>query len=199
MICFKYLKYMIYTNKFINLISLILSIIIFLIIYLCFLDKNPIEKVSNLISEININKETDEENKENKDQEKLELGNWYIEIPSIKLSAPIADGTDSSTLNTRVGHFLDTAIENGNVGLAAHNRGYEYNFFQNLKKLKKEDKIIYTHDNFKKTYIVDKIEIIENTNWEYLKNSEENKITLITCVENEPKYRRCVQAVEDEN
>lgn len=200
MICFKYLKYMIYTNKFINLISLILSIIIFLIIYLCFLNNNnPIEKVSNLISEININKENDEENKENKDQEKLELGNWYIEIPSIKLSAPIADGTDSTTLNTRVGHFLDTAIENGNVGLAAHNRGYEYNFFQNLKKLKKEDKIIYTHDNFKRTYIVDKIEIIENTNWEYLKNSEENKITLITCVENEPKYRRCVQAVEDEN
>ncbi len=126
---------MIYTNKFINLISLILSIIIFVVIYFCFFNKNnSIEKVSNLIYEININKENDEENKNNKEQEKLDLGNWYIEIPSIKLSAPIADGTDSSTLNTRVGHFLDTPIENGNVGLAAHNRGYEYNFFQNLKK-----------------------------------------------------------------
>ena len=189
---------MIYTNKFINLISLILSIIIFGIIYFCFFNKNtPIEKVSNLIYEININKENDREN--NKEQETLDLGNWYIEIPTINLSAPIAEGTDESTLNTKVGHFLDTPIETGNVGLAAHNRGYEYNFFQNLKKLKKEDKIIYTHDDFKRTYIVDKIEIIENTNWEYLKNSEENKITLITCVENEPKYRRCVQAVEAEN
>ena len=191
---------MIYTNKFINLISLILSIIIFGIIYFCFFNKNtPIEKVSNLIYEININKENDRENKNNKEQETLDLGNWYIEIPTINLSAPIAEGTDESTLNTKVGHFLDTPIEIGNVGLAAHNRGYEYNFFQNLKKLKKEDKIIYTHDDFKRTYIVDKIEIIENTNWEYLKNSEENKITLITCVENEPKYRRCVQAVEAEN
>ena len=191
---------MIYKNKFINLIILILSIIIFGIIYFCFFNKNtPIEKVSNLIYEININKENDRENKNNKEQETLDLGNWYIEIPTIKLSAPIADGTDESTLNTRVGHFLDTPIEIGNVGLAAHNRGYEYNFFQNLKKLKKEDKIIYTHDDFKRTYIVDKIEIIENTNWEYLKSSEENKITLITCVENEPKYRRCVQAVEAEN
>ena len=189
---------MIYTNKFINLISLILSIIIFGIIYFCFFNKNtPIEKVSNLIYEININKENDREN--NKEQETLDLGNWYIEIPTINLSAPIAEGTDSDTLNTKVGHFLDTPIETGNVGLAAHNRGYEYNFFQNLKKIKKEDKIIYTHDDFKRTYIVDKIEIIENTNWEYLKNSEENKITLITCVENEPKYRRCVQAVEAEN
>lgn len=191
---------MIYTNKFINLISLILSIIIFGIIYFCFFNKNtPIEKVSNLIYEININKENDRENKNNKEQETLDLENWYIEIPTINLSAPIAEGTDSDTLNTKVGHFLDTPIETGNVGLAAHNRGYEYNFFQNLKKLKKEDKIIYTHDDFKRTYIVDKIEIIENTNWEYLKNSEENKITLITCVENEPKYRRCVQAVEAEN
>ena len=191
---------MIYTNKFINLISLILSIIIFGIIYFCFFNKNtPIEKVSNLIYEININKENDRENKNNKEQETLDLGNWYIEIPTINLSAPIAEGTDESTLNTKVGHFLDTPIETGNVGLAAHNRGYEYNFFQNLKKIKKEDKIIYTHDDFKRTYIVDKIEIIENTNWEYLKNSEENKITLITCVENEPKYRRCVQAVEAEN
>lgn len=191
---------MIYTNKFINLISLILSIIIFGIIYFCFFNKNtPIEKVSNLIYEININKENDRENKNNKEQETLDLGNWYIEIPTINLSAPIAEGTDSDTLNTKVGHFLDTPIETGNVGLAAHNRGYEYNFFQNLKKIKKEDKIIYTHDDFKRTYIVDKIEIIENTNWEYLKNSEENKITLITCVENEPKYRRCVQAVEAEN
>lgn len=191
---------MIYTNKFINLISLILSIIIFGIIYFCFFNKNtPIEKVSNLIYEININKENDRENKNNKEQETLDLGNWYIEIPKINLSAPIAEGTDESTLNTKVGHFLDTPIETGNVGLAAHNRGYEYNFFQNLKKIKKEDKIIYTHDDFKRTYIVDKIEIIENTNWEYLKNSEENKITLITCVENEPKYRRCVQAVEAEN
>lgn len=191
---------MIYTNKFINLISLILSIIIFGIIYFCFFNKNtPIEKVSNLIYEININKENDRENKNNKEQETLDLGNWYIEIPTINLSAPIAEGTDESTLNTKVGHFLDTPIEIGNVGLAAHNRGYEYNFFQNLKKLKKEDKIIYTHDDFKRTYIVDKIEIIENTNWEYLKSSEENKITLITCVENEPKYRRCVQAVEAEN
>ncbi len=200
---------MIYTNKFINLISLILTIIICFVIYFCFLKKDSsIEKVANLIPEINIIKENekDEEkikendndkNKENSNNQKqIDLGNWYIEIPSINLSAPIADGTDLDTLNAYVGHFMDTPLEMGNVGLAAHNRGYEINYFQNLKKLKKEDQIIYTHENFKKTYIVDKIEIIENTNWNFLKETEENKLTLITCVENEPKYRRCVQAVE---
>ncbi|MBO4816260.1 MAG: sortase [Clostridia bacterium] len=191
---------MLYTNKFINLISLILTIVICFIIHFCFLKKNnPIEKLSNLISEIDIIKEKDEEKNNEITQETIDFGNWYIEIPAINLVAPIAEGTDINTLNSNVGHFVDTPIETGNVGLAAHNRGYKYNFFQNLKKLRKEDSIIYTHEEFKRIYIIDKIEIIENTNWNFLKESDENRITLITCVENEPKYRRCVQAVELEN
>ena len=68
-----------------------------------------------------------------------------------------------------------------------------------LKKIKKDDEIIYYYQNEKKIYAVDKIEIIENTDWSYLEKTEENKITLITCIENEPLYRRCVQATEIEN
>ena len=47
-------------------------------------------------------------------------------------------------------------------------------------------------------YEIDTIEIIEDTDWSYLEKSNENKITLITCVENEPKFRRCVQATQKE-
>ena len=99
-------------------------------------------------------------------------------------------------LNKKVGHFEETNVENGNVGLAAHNRGYEYNFFQNLKNVKIDDEIFYRHENFEKTYIIDTIEIIQNSDWSYLEKTDENKITLITCVENEPDFRRCVQATE---
>ena len=70
------------------------------------------------------------------------------------------------------------------------------NYFENLKDVKKGDEIKYKYDNFEKTYVVDIIEIIRNTDWSYLENSEENMITLITCVENQPEYRRCVQATE---
>ena len=38
--------------------------------------------------------------------------------------------------------------------------------------------------------------IIEQTDWKYVQNTEDNRITLITCVENMHDYRRCVQAVE---
>lgn len=52
--------------------------------------------------------------------------------------------------------------------------------------------IIYNFNDFKKEYIVTDNLIIEDTDWTYLENTKENKITLITCVENEQNYRRCV-------
>lgn len=187
---------MIYTNKYINIISLVITVVIFLVLNFCFLSvsKNPIEDLSDKISVVENKKE--EAGSELAKEKDVELGNWYIEIPKINLKAPIAEGIDSETLNKKVGHFEDTAKTIGNIGLAGHNRGYENNFFENLKKLNINDEIIYTYENYKKTYVIDKIEIIKNTDWSYLEKSEENKITLITCVENEPLYRRCVQGVE---
>ena len=84
----------------------------------------------------------------------------------------------------------------GNIGLAGHNRGYTNNYFANLKDLKKDDDILYSYNGQIKKYKVESHIIIEDTNWSYLQETEENYITLITCVENEPKYRRCIQAKE---
>ena len=121
---------------------------------------------------------------------------WQIEIPAISLTANISEGTEKEVLNKYVGHFEETSLEEGNVGLAAHNRGYNVNYFEDLKKLKESDLIIYRHNEFEMEYEVIKNKIITDTDWEVLENTEENTLTLITCVENEPNYRRCVQAVE---
>lgn len=187
---------MIYRNRYINLISFFVSVVIFLVLNFCFLgvNTNPVENLFNIISDIKNEKE--QVSSELLKDEVIELGNWYVEIPKINLKAPIAEGTDMDTLKAKVGHFSETSKTEGNVGLAAHNRGYENNFFENLKKVNIDDEIIYIYENYKKTYVIDKIEIIKNTDWSYLEKSEENKITLITCVENEPLYRRCVQATE---
>ena len=193
---------MIYSNKFINFISLLITIIIFLIFNYFFLNisKIPDKKIGDLITHIEFEQKKEKDIEENTEktvqQEEIDLGNWYILIPAINLKAPIGEGTSIDVLNTKVGHFEETAIKVGNIGLAGHNRGYKYNYFENLKNLKIEDEIIYVHDNFTKTYIVEKNEIILNSDWSRLNKTEENIITLITCVENEPNYRRCVQAVE---
>ena len=123
---------------------------------------------------------------------------WQIEIPKISLIANIAEGTTKEVLNQYVGHFEKTQKEEGNVGLAGHNRGYDVNYFKDLKKLEEGDEIIYKHNKFEKTYEIEKCRIIKDTDWKYLENTEENMLTLITCVENQPEYRRCIQAVEKE-
>ena len=133
-----------------------------------------------------------------REENQIEREIWQIEIPKISLIANIAEGTKKETLNQYVGHFQETQKENGNIGLAAHNRGYGVNYFKDLKLLKEGDEIKYKHNEFEKIYEVEKCRIIKDTEWEYLDNTEENRLTLITCVENEPEYRRCVQAVEKE-
>lgn len=186
----------IYTKKGINAISFIVTIILCLIINGAIkIYQNP--KDINL--KISLIKKEEQQSKE--DEEKIEeeqIGNWYIEIPSINLKAPIAEGVEAETLNLYVGHFGETSKQLGNIGLAAHNRGYEKNYFENLKKVKEKDEIKYKNNEFEKTYIVERNEIIKNTDWSYLEEDDENKITLITCVENEPEYRRCIQALEKE-
>lgn len=84
----------------------------------------------------------------------------------------------------------------GNVGLAAHNRGYPVNYFAKLKELEEGDEIIYKTKYGQKVYEVTLITIIEDTDWSYLQDTDENTITLITCVENKPNKRRCIQGKE---
>lgn len=119
---------------------------------------------------------------------------WTLSIESIKLLADIGKGTDEEVLNKYIGHFDETNIFNGNVGLAAHNRGYPVNYFENLDKVKIGEVIDYRIDDFVKKYKVSSIQIIEDTDWTYLENTNEDIITLITCVRNKPNYRLCVQA-----
>lgn len=121
---------------------------------------------------------------------------WQIEIPKVNLVAPISEGTSQEVMLEYVGHFESTSIWNGNVGLAAHNRGYPINYFSRLKELKKGDEVVYKTKYGIKTYSVDIITVIEDTDWSYLQKTKENKITLITCVENKPSKRLCVQAME---
>ena len=148
------------------------------------------EKEKKNIINISNNNERGEEKKN-----KIEY-NWYIEIKSIDLLAPIEETTNMEVLNDYIGHFEDTALEVGNIGLAAHNRGYKNNYFENLKKIKKGDEIKYVYKNFSKKYVVEKIEKIRSTDWSYLEKTKKNIITLITCIENNPELRLCVQATE---
>ena len=195
----------IYSSKNINIITLFISIVIFIILNLLiknFTVQSFTEENQQISSEDSISKNIIDENEsigtENEGNEEITTQklNWYIEIPSIYLKAPIEESTNMEVLNEYVGHFEDTSKTTGNIGLAGHNRGYKNNYFENLNKVKKGDEIKYKYYDFEKFYSVENIEIIKSTNWKYLENSKNNKITLITCIENAPDYRLCIQGEE---
>ena len=121
-----------------------------------------------------------------------------LTIPDILLKeAPIKEGTELSILSEAIGHFKSTSIYSGNVGLASHNSGGKGDYFKNLKNIKIGSEIYYESQYGVKRYIVDTKEIIEETDFTYLENSDENKITLITCVAGQRNKRLCVQAKEN--
>ena len=124
-----------------------------------------------------------------------ELGT--LTIPDILLdNAPIRESVELSTLSETIGHFPSTSIYEGNVGLASHNSGNQGDFFKNLKNIKVGDEIYYQTEYGTKRYIVETKAIINEEDWSYLKETEDNRITLITCVKGQPEKRLCVQAVE---
>lgn len=118
-----------------------------------------------------------------------------LEIPSLDLSVRIYQGTDSKTLAKGVGHFEDTSIWNGNVCLAAHNRGAN-SYFGQIHTLDIGDKITLTTKLGKRTYAVTSVNKISELDNSLLSPTAENCITLFTCVRNQSAYRWAVRAVE---
>lgn len=215
-----------YTTRYVNAISLICAFIIFVLIcFTNKLIKTTNFKLSNILgnreiikvqfddgitdqskseekeltqittNEENNVKDTNTTKNETQENEKT-TKEWHLEIPRIFLEAEISEGTSKEVMDVAIGHFEESSKTTGNICLAAHNRGYPVNYFQNLKLLKKGDTIYYRHKEFTKEYIVTENNIIADTDWTYLEETEENTITLITCIENEPEYRRCVRGIE---
>lgn len=208
-----------YTSKWINIVSICISLILMLFSFmlldsLIIANQNNVQNnlskkfdaVTMANKKINILKvadisermiaDTDSGTSNLSENLKINQSKWIIEIPKINLLAPIKEGTSQEVLADAVGHFEESEKYEGNVALAGHNRGYNCDFFGEIKKLKNGDKIIYYTDEGKTEYEVVLNKIIQQNDWTYIENTEDNRITLITCVENMYEYRRCIQAVE---
>ena len=118
-----------------------------------------------------------------------------LDIPALDLSVRICQGTDSKTLAKGVGHFEDTSIWEGNVCLAAHNRGAN-SYFGQIHTLNIGDKITLTTKLGARTYHVTDVSKVSETDRSGLADSGENMLTLYTCVRNQRDQRWCVTAVE---
>lgn len=103
-------------NKKIIILPIIVSIIVAVVCFCTYEKHENTGKIENIVYE-NLEKGVEEY-----PEEEL-LGR--IRIDKINLEAPIKEGSDQEVLKSYVGHIEDTAIYDGNVCLAAHNRGNE--------------------------------------------------------------------------
>lgn len=186
-------------NKF--LIVVILIAVITLIGVIFFIAKYPQYKANKQADSIVVGDNDDLEDTplENIEQDIIhyddEIGT--LTIPDILLdNVPIRESVELSTLSETIGHFPSTSIYEGNVGLASHNSGSQGDFFKNLKKIKIGSEIFYQTNYGTKRYVVTTKEIISEEDWSYLQETEDNRITLITCVAGQKDKRLCVQAIE---
>ena len=119
-----------------------------------------------------------------------------LEIEKIELVGKVKEGTTFDILDNYISHIEETAIYDGNIGLAGHNRGYENSYFARLNELETGDTIEYITLYFTRIYEVKNIKIISDDDWSMLQNTEDNRLTLITCVAGQKDKRLCVQAIE---
>ena len=118
-----------------------------------------------------------------------------LEIPAINLTVGIFEGTDASTLKLGAGHFEESSIWDGNVGLAAHNRGSN-SYFGKIHTLELGDGITLTTRLGTRTYEVTSVSKVSETDRSALAASQSNVITLYTCVRDERDFRWCVTGAE---
>ncbi len=118
-----------------------------------------------------------------------------VKIPWLGISVPVWEGETTASMAKGLGHYSSTSAWQGNVGVAGHNRGAKYNI-GSIKNLVAGDIITYTTIYGTRTYQVTMVKTIANNDWSYLQRTADNRITLTTCLENQPAKRICVQAVE---
>lgn len=116
-----------------------------------------------------------------------------LKISKLGLNVKVYEGENN--LSNGVGHFTDTTVFTGNVAIAGHNRGVN-SYFGEIHHLKIGDEITYTNKLGTKKYAVTSVRKINAADFSFLQETSDNRLTLITCVKNEPNFRRCVQARE---
>jgi sortase A len=121
------------------------------------------------------------------------IGTLYVERTGAVIK--VYEGEDAANLAKGAGHFSSTSAWDGNVALAGHNRGASA-YFSFVKDLQSGDLLSYTTPYGSRTYkVISKTQYDENDT-SALSYSDENILTLITCVADAPELRYCVVAQE---
>lgn len=102
-----------------------------------------------------------------------------LDVPRLKLTAPVIEGDDEATLLRAAGHLPDTALpwEKGNTAIAGHRDG----LFRPLKDIKVGDEIRFRTSRHEFRYRVTDTSIVKPDDVSVLEPRGAASLTLITC------------------
>ena len=105
-----------------------------------------------------------------------------IQIPAIKIDAPVVQGDGWEQLKKGVGQNISSANpgQDGNVVLSAHNDVYG-ELFRYLDKLQPGDQVVLYTQQRQYTYVVDRTAVVEPTAVEVMASTGSPTVTLISC------------------
>ena len=129
------------------------------------------------------------------DMERKDGSIGTLKIPSLDINMKVWEGETNASMAKGLGHYTTTSAWDGNVAVCGHNRGAKY-VIGDIKDLEIGDTITYTTIYGTRTYEVVLVKTIASTDWSYLQATADNRITITTCLANQPSKRVCVQAVE---
>lgn len=118
-----------------------------------------------------------------------------VSISRVGLNCKVYEGATDASMAKGAGHYSGTGLYAGNVSLFGHNRG-SHPYFGKLKNVQVGDEVVYQTNQGTKTYQVTFVGSISSTDHSYMNEMGDNRITMITCIANQPSLRLCVQAVE---
>lgn len=122
-----------------------------------------------------------------------------LTISKLSLSVNIYESPDNmEAMSKGVAHFPSTSAFDSNVGLSAHNINLDGSdgYFKYLYTLEMGDEITYQTALGERSYVVESITTIDASDWTPLYYTDDNRITMITCISGQADKRLCVQAVE---
>lgn len=119
-----------------------------------------------------------------------------LSLDRLNIKVSVAEGIASDTLRISAGHFEETAMPGeGNFSIAGHSSMIYTCLFNSLHKAVVGDIINVTSTNGKHSYIVSEIITVDPTDMEYLDNTNESVITIVTCT-NSGKNRLIIRGIE---
>jgi sortase A len=102
-----------------------------------------------------------------------------LEIPRVRISVIVLEGSDSSVLEVAAGHIPGTGLPglSGNVGIAAHRD----TFFRSLRQIRPQDRLSFKTPIGIFEYGVESTEVVEPSDTGVLRHTTGEELTLVTC------------------